>query len=477
MERPPQDSRLLDESAEDLYEHAPVGYLSFAPDGTIVKVNRTLLDWISLERERALGGMRLHDLLAPGSRIYYETHLAPLLQMQDEVREIAAELLRADGTRLPVLLNAVLVRDGSGAAHVVRATFFDASDRRRYERELLRARADAESRARAALTLEHVAEGVLLVGEDGAIELVNPAAEAILGRSAAEVVGRPASDAVAGWEVIADRVGVARRGEVPAPEVLPLAGDDGERWLSVAAVAAGDAVAYTFRDVTAERDLDRLRTEMVAVVSHELRTPLTGAYGAAWTLLERYADLDESQRRALLEMIVEQAQRLAKILDQILVTSAIDTGSIDAQLAAFDAQEVIDAVLQGVAAGDRGRVIVTAPERLRLEGDLDRLRQVIANLVDNALKYSEGPVRVGICERDLSARFTVADEGPGIAAADRERVFEKFFRLDPAQRSGVGGTGLGLYIARELVQRMGGRIGYLPRERGAAFYVDVPLAA
>jgi signal transduction histidine kinase len=259
--------------------------------------------------------------------------------------------------------------------------------------------------------------------------------------------------------------------------VLPLAGDDGERWLSVAAVAAGDAVAYTFRDVTAERDLDRLRTEMVAVVSHELRTPLTGAYGAAWTLLERYADLDESQRRALLEMIVEQAQRLAKILDQILVTSAIDTGSIDAQLAAFDAQEVIDAVLQGVAAGDRGRVIVTAPERLRLEGDLDRLRQVIANLVDNALKYSDGPVRLAAEPRELAVRFTVADEGPGIAPADRERVFERFVRLDPDQYGGVGGTGLGLYIARELVQRMDGRIGLLPRGRGATFFVDVPRSA
>jgi PAS domain S-box-containing protein len=468
---------LLEESAEDLYERAPVGYLSWLVDGTIVKANRTLLDWTSLAHEYVVGEMRLHDLLAPGSRIYYETHVAPLLQMQGEVREIAAELLRADGRRLPVLMNAVLVRDAADTPQIVRATLFDASERRRYERELLRARADAEARARAALALEHVAEGVLLVGEDGRIELLNPAAEAVLGRRAADVVGRPASQALVGWDDVSARVTVARRGEVPAPEVLPLGHGDDERWLSVAAVDAGDAVAYTFRDVTAERVLDRLRTEMVAVVSHELRTPLTGAYGAARTLLDRHGELTGDQRHTLLELMVEQTQRLTKILDQILLTSALDTATLNPELAAFDAHEVVDAVLQSVAADDRGRIIVAAPKRIRVKGDLDRLRQVIGNLVDNALKYSDGPVRIRVCERDLSARFTVADEGPGIPADDRERIFEKFFRLDPAQRSGIGGTGLGLYIARELAQRMGGRIGYLPREHGAAFYVEVRLAA
>jgi PAS domain S-box-containing protein len=476
MEGSRQDTGPLHESAEDLYENAPVGYLSFLPDGTIVRANRTLLEWMSLEHDEVVGRLRLHDLLAPGSRIYHETHVAPLLQMQDEVREIAGELLRRDGTRLPVLLNAVLVRDEAGEARVVRATFLDVSERRRYERELLRARAEAEARARAALTLDHVAEGVLLVGEDGRIELLNAAAEAVLGVTAAEVAGRAAAEALSGWELVRSRVAVARRGALPAPEVLPFGGGEEERWLSVAAIDAGDAVAYTFRDVTAERDLDRLRTEMVAIVSHELRTPLTGAYGAAKTLLARHAELDPAQRTALLGLVVDQAERLTRILDQILLTSALDTSNLDARMLTFEAHEVVDAVLQGVAAGDRGRVIVSVSDRLAVQGDLDRLRQVIANLVDNALKYSDGPVRLTVGERDLSARFTVADEGAGIPAADRDRVFEKFFRLDPAQRRGIGGTGLGLYIARELVQRMGGRIGYLPRDRGTCFYVDLPLA-
>src|SRR5215210_1128160 len=97
------DATLLEEDPEELYEHAPAGYLSSQPGGTIVKVNETLLAWTGHRREDVLGRLRFHDLLAPGARIYYETHYAPLLQMQGSVKEIAVELLRVDGTRLPVL--------------------------------------------------------------------------------------------------------------------------------------------------------------------------------------------------------------------------------------------------------------------------------------------------------------------------------------------------------------------------------------
>src|SRR5215210_7004472 len=131
---------LLDESAEELYENATAGLMSTLLDGTIVKVNATLLRWTRYERDELVEQKRLHDLLAPGARIYYETHYAPLLLMQGGVREIAVELARSDGTRLPVLMNSVVVRDEVGEPRVVRTSIFDATERRRYEQELLRAR-------------------------------------------------------------------------------------------------------------------------------------------------------------------------------------------------------------------------------------------------------------------------------------------------------------------------------------------------
>jgi len=134
------DDELLEDTAEDLFENAPCGYLSTLPDGTIVKVNRTFETWTGLRREDLLGAKRFQDLLSPGGRIYHETHYAPLLRMQGSVREIAVEIVRADGTRLPALVNSVLRSDEQGHPQLVRTTVFDATDRRGYEQELLRAR-------------------------------------------------------------------------------------------------------------------------------------------------------------------------------------------------------------------------------------------------------------------------------------------------------------------------------------------------
>lgn len=135
-----EDAALL----EDLYEDAPCGYLSTLPDGTIARVNRTFEQWTGHRREDLVGRRRLSDLLTPGGRIYHETHYSPLLQMQGAVREIAVEIVRADGSRLPVLVNSVLRRDGGGRPASIRTTVFDATDRRHYEAELLAARRRAE---------------------------------------------------------------------------------------------------------------------------------------------------------------------------------------------------------------------------------------------------------------------------------------------------------------------------------------------
>jgi phosphoserine phosphatase RsbU/P len=150
----PDVAAMLEETAEDLYEHAPCGYLSTLPAGTIVKINATLLGWLGVERDAVVGRRRFSDLLSVGGRIYHETHFAPLLRMQGQVRSVALDLVTATGARLPVLVNSVLKTDAHDEPLLVRTTVFDASDRRAYERELLRARRAAdEERER----LQHLA--------------------------------------------------------------------------------------------------------------------------------------------------------------------------------------------------------------------------------------------------------------------------------------------------------------------------------
>jgi phosphoserine phosphatase RsbU/P len=137
-------SALLEDDAEDLYENAPCGYLSTRMDGRIAKVNTTLLTWLGYTRDQVVGRRSFSDLLTVGGRLYHETHFAPLLAMQGEIGGVALELQAADGTRLPVLVNSVVKTSAAGEPLLIRTTIVDARDRRAYERELLRARREAE---------------------------------------------------------------------------------------------------------------------------------------------------------------------------------------------------------------------------------------------------------------------------------------------------------------------------------------------
>jgi serine/threonine-protein kinase RsbW len=181
--------RLLEEDPADLYENAPMGYLSTLPDGRIVKVNRTFCAWTGRSPDDVLGS-RFRDLLTVGGKVFHDTHLAPLLRMQGAVREVALDVLRADGSMLPCLVNAVELRDDDGNAVLMRATLFEATARRRYERELLTAqRAAQESEARSRVVQQVVSDlAAATSAEDVATVIVERSRTALDARGAALVL-------------------------------------------------------------------------------------------------------------------------------------------------------------------------------------------------------------------------------------------------------------------------------------------------
>lgn len=167
---------LLDDDAEQLYDRAPCGYLSTAPDGTIIKVNQTFLTLTGYDRAQLIGQMRFSQLLSAGGRIYYETHYAPMLNMHGQAHEIALDIIRADGSRLPVLINSVLERDPHDAPMVIRTAVFDARLRREYERELLRAKQRAEESEARATALARTLQQTLIPPTPPAIPNLDVAA-------------------------------------------------------------------------------------------------------------------------------------------------------------------------------------------------------------------------------------------------------------------------------------------------------------
>ncbi|MEU6476739.1 SpoIIE family protein phosphatase [Streptomyces sp. NPDC047017] len=159
-------SALLEDSAEDLYESAPCGYLSTLMDGTIAKINTTLLTWLGRDRDDVVGRLRFADLLTVGGKLYHETHFAPLLRMQGDLRGIALEMKTSGGDRLPVLVSSQIKYGGEGEALLIRTTVIDASDRRSYEQELLRRRQEAEAaRERAEADREQLADALAALQE------------------------------------------------------------------------------------------------------------------------------------------------------------------------------------------------------------------------------------------------------------------------------------------------------------------------
>jgi two-component system phosphate regulon sensor histidine kinase PhoR len=353
---------------------------------------------------------------------------------------------------------------------------------------IARSRLARQQRDQAERVLAHLGDGVFAVDRDGVVRLWNKAAEAVTGLRATAVVGRRAEEAIPSWSTITTFVPVADQpGEGDGSsnaETVPIDVGDRELWLSVVAVSLDDDTVYAFRDATQDRRLENLRSQFVATISHELRTPLASLHGAAMTLREH--DLPAQTQDDLLEMIAEQSNRLANLVEEILVAGQLDSGLLSVVADTFDPGELVRSVVTAARprVGEETTIELVIPPLVpKVHGDGERTRQVLLNLLDNAIKYSPsgGRIEVGLEPRGDRLRFSVRDEGLGIPVGEQERIFDKFYRLDPDQRRGIGGTGLGLYICRELVRSMHGRI-WVESEPGSgttfAFELPAePLAA
>jgi two-component system, OmpR family, phosphate regulon sensor histidine kinase PhoR len=343
---------------------------------------------------------------------------------------------------------------------------------------LARGRLLRQQREQAARVLSHLGEGVFLVDDSGVIRIWNPSAEAITGLSAGIVRGRRAADAIPGW---LERIPLD--GERARATTLPMELGGRILWLSISGVRFTGGTVYTFRDLTEERRLEQMRSDFVATVSHELRTPLASIHGAVLTIRKRGHELEPALYDRLLSIVLEQSERLSALVEQILLAAQLDSGGLQVVRERFDAahlaRDVIETSLPRLPA--ELEVELAAPSELpSVFGDSFRTRHVLSNLLDNAIKYSPAGGRINVIVSPAAGRlrFTVRDEGLGIPRREQERIFEKFYRLDAPMTRGVGGSGLGLYICRELVGRMGGRI-WVSSEPGAgsSFSFELPLAA
>jgi PAS domain S-box-containing protein len=327
-------------------------------------------------------------------------------------------------------------------------------------------------------------DGIFSVDAAGRVSSWNPAMAGLTGCGSYEVLGRPLERALpasteqgelftAEW--VRHRLVEAGHLQL-AVGVMGMAAD--QRWLSLSISpvqgAAGEAFVVMARDVTTTLATERAKQDFVATVSHELRTPLTPLKGFLLTLMRPNYDPPADERGAFYERMLDQVRRLERLIDDLMSISQLDRGSFAISSGPVGVDEVITRVAQA-----SGREVAVRPAGAQAVAyaDAGRVEQVLHNLVANAEKYSgpESPIAVSAELSDAEVVITVADEGPGIAPEHREVIFERFRRLGPGGAVSASGTGLGLYIARRLVEAMGGRI-WVDSEpgRGARFRFTLP---
>src|SRR5947208_1408064 len=328
----------------------------------------------------------------------------------------------------------------------------------------------------------------LLLDRADVVRIWNPAAESITGIASAVVLGRPPAEVIPGWREAVDSIPVSTSPVPGHPEVMiPIEIEHGERWIAISGVKFFGGTVYAFRDVTEGRQLEELKADFIATASHELRTPLAAVYGAAQTLLRHDFALDEAGRDRFVSLIADESERLGRIVNEILLANQLDAGRVDLGSDAFDPGELVERVVDAARVHAPPGIVIerVVPAAVpHAVADRDKVRQVLVNLVENAMKYSPGGgrIEVGLESGEESGAetvvFFVRDEGLGIPADEQARIFEKFYRLDPQMTRGVGGTGLGLYICSELVHRMGGNIWVESQEgEGSTFLLELPVEA
>jgi PAS domain S-box-containing protein len=463
------------DQAESILRHVADAITVQAPDGRLLYANDAAVRALGFETQEALLDaplselMSRYDLLCPDGTPFPVEQLPGRLALGGvESEQLMRYRIHETGEERWAVVHGTPVHDDDGSVVYAINIFRDVTDAQR-----------AEERQHAALALEYVADGVFLLDAEGFVRFWNPAAETITGLSSREVVGRRTEEAIPGWTAISERIAT---GPERRPVSVPLELQGREVWLSIGAVSFAEGTVFAFRDLTEERGLEQLKSEFVSTVSHELRTPLAAIYGASRTLLRGDIELADEQRGSLLEVIANEADRLARTVNDILWASRLDSGTLRVTVERCDARalvrEVVEAARIHLPHGITLAVWDTEPLP-EICGDPDKVRQVLANLLDNAAKYSPdgGVIEVRLGRHGNRVRFTVHDQGLGIPAADQRRIFEKFYRVDPNLSRGIGGTGLGLYICRELVRRMDGHLWVESREGdGSTFAFELPVA-
>ncbi len=484
----------------DLFDDAPVAYHELDTDNRLTRVNATELAMLGYTADEMVGRSVWDFILEDAAE-----HAIPV-ELAGEMRLAATQrtFKKKDGTTVPVLMRHKLIMDANGEVAGMRSTLQDISALKRTEQDLR----NAEEKYRS--IFENAIEGIFQTTTEGRFLNANPALARIYGYASPDAMIGEVRDI--GREIYVDPrrraafvKAIRNHGEVSDFEAEVRRKDGSTLWISERARAVRDAAGHliylegTTEDITARREADaaimkardvalesvRLKTEFLANMSHEIRTPMNGIIGMSGLLMDTALS---AKQRDFTQTISSSAEALLTIINDILDFSKIEAGMLVFEEIDFDIGHVVEGAVDLLASRALTKKIELAslvhsdvPKAVR--GDPGRLRQVLTNLIGNALKFTEsGEVVIRVektseSANDLTARFSIADTGIGITPEQKAKLFQAFVQADGSTTRRYGGTGLGLAICKQLVRQMHGEIGVVstPGE-GSTFWFTARLA-
>lgn len=338
------------------------------------------------------------------------------------------------------------------------------------------------SKNRLQTILDNIDSGLLVFNAEGKVELANAVANKILKAGSRSLLGLQDLEIIRSPLLHLKLNSVFQNNKEEFFELklnLPE-----EKFLECSLIPIKDeekGVVLVLRDVTELRKLEKMRSEFVANVSHELRTPLTSIKGFAETLLNGALE-DPNTASRFVAIINAEAERLSKLIDDLLDLSNIEAGRVPLRLVSLNLYQEVNLVLERLEPlwQEKKMTVVNeiSPVLKEVKADRALLQEVLYNLIDNAVKYTPtaGKITIGAEEEKSGIKVFVRDNGPGIPAEEQDRIFERFYRLDKARSRSLGGTGLGLSIVKHIVENHGGRVGVESIARqGSNFWFWLPF--